>query len=151
MKVTFARRQSKTMSVETAGHVGTVESKTWFMASTNGLETSEILQRTSRDPKTIRKGTSQQGHKQQAYKRSSASRQASQPQAWGLRLRPSLTREIISDPGYKRTFPLSGEQATRTKVFFKCLMWKDTWWGENLILCTDVYFNSTVKKVPPGE
>ena len=151
MKVTFARLQSKTMSVETAGHVGTVESKTWFMASTNGLETSEILQRTSRDPETIREGTSGQGRKQQAYKRSSASRQASQPQAKGSKLKPSLTREIISDPGYKRTFPLSGVQATRTKVFFTCLTWKDTWWGEKRILLTNVNFSSTVKKVPLGE
>ena len=79
------------------------------------------------------------------------SRQASQPQAKGSKLRPSLTREIISDPGYKRTFPLSGVQATRTKVFFTCLTWKDTWWGEKRILLTNVNFSSTVKKVPLGE
>ena len=81
MKAIFARLRNKTTSAESAGRVGMVELKTWFMASTNGLETSEILQRTSRDPETIREGTSGQGHKQQAYKRSSASRQASQPQA----------------------------------------------------------------------
>tara|TARA_R100000900_G_scaffold131672_1_gene107934 strand:- start:752 stop:1156 length:405 start_codon:yes stop_codon:yes gene_type:complete len=134
VKAISARLQNKITSAETAGRVGMVELKTWFMASTNGLETSEILQRISRDPETIREGTSGQGRKQQAYKRSSASRQASQPQAKGLRRKPSLTREIISDPGYRRTFPLSRVQATRINVFCGCFTWKAIWWGEKRIL-----------------
>ena len=34
MKVTSAQLQNKTTNAETAGHVGTVELKTWSMAST---------------------------------------------------------------------------------------------------------------------
>ena len=43
MKAIFARLQNKIMNAEIAGHVGTVELKTWFMASTNKKEKMKTI------------------------------------------------------------------------------------------------------------
>ena len=64
------------------------------------------------------------------YKPSSNRTQESNPQAKGSSRVPESTSSRIREPGYKRT-SWSRAQATRTKVFFLCLMWKDIWCGEN--------------------
>ena len=46
------------MNAEIAGLAGTLELKTWFMASTNDLASPEVLQRASQEEKRIRKATS---------------------------------------------------------------------------------------------
>ena len=84
----------------------------------------------------------------QAYKLSSWRRQASHPRAKGSSFKPESTSSRIFEPGYKRTSPRSGVQATRIKVFFLCLTWKATWWGEKVILLPNVTFSSSVKKFP---
>ncbi len=56
----------------------------------------------------------------QAPKLSNQPTQVSSPQAKGSSLVPKRTSSSIPEPGYKRTFPLSGEQATRIKVFKLC-------------------------------
>ena len=84
-----------------------------------------------------------------AYKPSSNREQEARPQAKGSSFRKSPSSRI-REPGYKRT-SWSRAQATRTKVFFLCLMWNDIWCGENrtkLGFFGEVAFNSTVKKVP---
>jgi hypothetical protein len=55
-----------------------------------------------------------------SYKLSSFETQASKPQAKGSSFKPESTSARIPEPGYKRTFPLSGEQATRINVFKLC-------------------------------
>jgi len=88
----------------------------------------------------------------QAYKPSSKETQDFKPQAKGSSFKPESTSSRIREPGYKRT-SWSRAQATRIKVFFLCLIWKDIWWGENLTKLDFfrlVTFNSTVKKFPLG-
>ena len=88
----------------------------------------------------------------QGYKPSSNRTQEARPQAKGSSFRKSPSSRI-REPGYKRT-SWSRAQATRTKVFFLCLMWKDIWCGENRTnwaFLGEVDFNSTVKKVPREE
>ena len=87
------------------------------------------------------------------YKPSSSREQGPSPQAKGSSLSPESTSSKIFLPGYKRTSPWSRVQATRTKVFFLCLMWNDIWCGENrtkLGFFGVIVFNSTVKKFPLG-
>ena len=55
-----------------------------------------------------------------SYKLSSFETQASKPQAKGSSFKPESTSSSIPEPGYKRTFPLSGVQATRINVFKLC-------------------------------
>ena len=85
-----------------------------------------------------------------AYKLSSWRRQASQPVHKGSSFKPEVTSSRIFEPGYKRTSPRAGVQATRIKVFFGCFTWKDIWCGERRILLPNVTFNSIVIKVPEG-
>ena len=66
-----------------------------------------------------------------AYKPSSNRTQESNPQAKGSSRVPESTSSRIREPGKRRKAPSSRAQATRTKVFFLCLMWKDIWCGEN--------------------
>ena len=74
MKATSAPLQNKTTSAESAGRVGMVELKTWFMASTNGLETSQILQGAGEAKERTPKAASRQAREpssRQAHKRAS--------------------------------------------------------------------------------
>ena len=61
-----------------------------------------------------------QAGERRGYKLSSFKRTSSQPSLKGSSFKPSLTRSRIQAPGYKRTFPLSREQATRINVFKLC-------------------------------
>ena len=61
-----------------------------------------------------------------AYKPSSTETQDFKPQAKGSSFNPKSTSSRIREPGYKRT-SWSRAQATRTKVFFLWVIWKDIW------------------------
>ena len=82
----------------------------------------------------------------QVQEASSAKRQASQPALKGSSFKPEVTSSRIFEPGYKRTSPRFGVQATRINVFLGCFTWKLIWWGEKRILSPNVTFNSSVKK-----
>ena len=84
----------------------------------------------------------------QDYKLSSTDAQASKPSAKGSSFKPEATSSKILEPEYKRQVPSSGEQATRTKVFFLCFMWNAHWCGDRGTELTFVNFSSNVKKVP---
>ena len=116
-RVTYARRQIKGMNAEAAAHAGQKMSKKF---------NTEYTKNESRK-KT--KSTKVQTHKREGdrantsvYKPSSSREQEARPQAKGSSLSPESTSSKIFLPGYKRTSPWSRVQATRTKVFFLCLM-----------------------------
>ena len=125
--VPCARPRNKGTTAATAAHAG---AKT-FMKSNIKYTKNESRKKT--------KSTKVQTHKREGdrantsvYKLSSSREQEASPQAKGSSLSPESTSSKIFFPGYKRTSPWFRVQATRTKVFFLCLMWKDIWWGENL-------------------
>jgi len=144
--VTCARRLNRATSAAAAAHAGAKMSMKFNIKYTK----NESRKKT--------KSTKVQTHKREGdrantsvYKPSSSRTQEARPQAKGSSLL-KFPSSRIREPGYKRT-SWSRAQATRTKVFFLCLMWKDIWCGENrtkLRFLTVVTFNSTVKKCPLG-
>ena len=116
-RVTYARRLIKGMNAEAAAHAGQKMSKKF---------NTEYTKNESRK-KT--KSTKVQTHKREGdrantsvYKPSSSREQEESPQAKGSSFKPESTSSKIFFPGYKRTSPWFRVQATRTKVFFLCLM-----------------------------
>ena len=132
----YARRLNKTTPAAVAAHAGAKMLKKFTIKSTEIKKFHDEWCRAN------------------GYKPSSTVTQGPKPQAKGgpARLIPKSTSSRIREPGYKRT-SWSRAQATRTKVFFLCLMWKDIWCGENrtkLGFLGGVTFNSRVKKLPLG-
>ena len=115
--VTCARHLSRATNAAAAAHAGLKMSKKF---------NTEYTKNESRK-KT--KSTKIQTHKREGdrantsvYKPSSSREQEESPQAKGSSLSPESTSSKIFLPGYKRTSPWFRVQATRTKVFFLCLM-----------------------------
>ena len=146
--VTCARRLNRATTAAAVAHAG----QKMFMKFNIKYIKNESRKKTRNKKIQTRKREGDRANTS-VYKPSSSREQEESPQAKGSSFKPESTSSKIFFPGYKRTSPWFRVQATRIKVFFLCLIWKEIWWGENL---TDsaffgaVDFNSTVKKCPLG-
>ena len=145
-RVTYARPRNRATTAAAVAHAG----QKMFMKFNIKYIKNESRKKTRNKKIQTRKREGDRANTS-VYKPSSNRAQGARPQAKGSSFRsPESASSGTWDPEYKRT-SWSRAQATRTKVFFLCLMWNDIWCGENrtkLGFFGEVAFNSTVKKVP---
>ena len=116
-RVTYARHRSRATSAEAVAPAG----QKMFMKFNIKYTKNESRKKTRNKKVQIHKQGRDRANTS-VYKPSSTRAQGPSPQAKGSSFKPKSTSSKIFFPGYKRTSPWFRVQATRTKVFFLCLM-----------------------------